>query len=104
MCLLRFEQGRPEACIPPVDNWHDVQYIPFESMVIEKWLNVILDLDGLLCTSKDVTYFVEEHCLKSLGTRSLKLKQMTLDFKDVIVRPGIRDFLWDLSDIANISI
>ena len=29
---------------------------------------------------------------------------MTLDMREVVFRPGIKDFLWDLSEIANIAV
>lgn len=96
-------QGSNEACAG-VGEARGPKEIPFTSRVTTKWLNVILDLNGVLCVSEDKRYHPIQNRVIETNDRYLDLVCVTIGIKRVTLRPYYKRFLRELSAIANVSI
>jgi hypothetical protein len=72
--------------------------------VTEKWLNVILDLHGVLCVSEDLLYDVKTKTIIKRDERQPKCQDFTIGFRRVTLRPFWKEFLIGLSTVATVSI
>jgi len=77
---------------------------PFTSRLTKKLLNVVLDLNGLLCVCDDVKYHIRERKLCSPDEVVPNAKHVTLEFNKVIPRPQVKTLLWEFNSIANILV
>ena len=98
------EQGSSQYRAPV--DWENFQpCAPSTSRVTRKWLNVILELDEVLCKVRDITWFAKENVYRDKGQKSNKFwNQMTMDIRLVVRRPMFREFLKEVSEFATVSI
>lgn len=76
----------------------------FKSDVTEKWLNIILDLNGVLCVSDQFKHIPTESRMAKQSEYHLLKNKFYIDFRIVQTRPHCREFLLELSKFANISV
>lgn len=97
------EQGTSQSLSPldaaPADIGPSVP-----SRVAAKWLNVILDLNGILCVSKDRRLMPENQVYNLVSNSHSSVLPAAIGIKAVFVRPHCHDFLRELSLIANVSV
>jgi hypothetical protein len=72
--------------------------------VAGKWLNVILDLNGILCVSKDRRFMPENQVYNVVSNAHSSVLPAAIGIKAVFVRPHCHDFLRELTLIANVSV
>ena len=90
------EQGSSDA--------GDQDLRPFTSRLSEKWLNVVLDLNGVLCVCEDKRYHTKDQRFVKPEEVIPNLESFTVGVKKVVIRPFCPRVLRELSKIANLSV
>jgi len=62
------EQGSSDRTVAVCEAEEQI-FCPLTSRLIRKWLNAILELNGLLCVSRNMTYHTRLHRFLSPGER-----------------------------------
>jgi len=73
----------------------DLDSRPFKSRVTNKWFNVILELNGLLCVSDNDTYHVKQNRLLPTGERLSKVEYDVIELENVTYLRDLRSHMMD---------
>lgn len=96
-----FEQ---ESC-PPIDRGGSSENIGLpRSIATNRWLNVILDLNGILCVCEEFRLLSKSIQLNILSKSRTTCRPALVGPKAVYVRPNCSDFLRKLGEIAFIGV
>lgn len=88
----------------PLDTTLEVVDSSVPSSVVCKWLNVILDLNGILCVSKERRFLPKGQVYNLVSNVHSSVLPVVVDLKAVFVRPQCLDFLRNLNFITNVSV
>ena len=75
--------------------------LPSSSNFADKWLNVILDLNGVLCVCEDKRSLPIK---REFSAVSPMLVATTIGMKRIVIRPHLKEFLRDLLSFAFVSV
>ncbi len=85
------------AAVEPVDH-------AFLSSAVGRWLNVILDLNGILCVCLDRRHMAKDQVYNDISQPHSSVLPAVVGPKAVYVRPHCLDFLRELSLVAYVSV
>ena len=89
--------SRVGAAVEPVDH-------AFLSSVVGRWLNVILDLNGILCVCLEQRHMAKDQVYNDISQPHSSVLPTVVSPKAVYVRPHCLDFLRELSLVAYVSV
>ena len=76
----------------------------FQTRVVGRWLNVILDLNGILCVSKERRHMPKDQVYNGISYPHSAVVPAAVGPKAVFVRPHCHEFLRDLCLVAYVTI
>ena len=79
----------------PVGEEENLDSHPFKSWVTNKWLNVIMELNGLLCVCDNDTYHIQQKKLLPTGERLSNLEYNTVELKRITILKDVRSHMMD---------
>ena len=88
----------------PVDAAVEAIDRPITSKVVGRWLNVILDVNGILCVSKEKRLMPKDQGYNLVSNAHSSVLPALVGPKAVFVRPHCLQFLRELNLIANVSV
>ena len=97
------EQGMSQSH-SPLDAALEAVDRSVPSRVVGRWLNVILDLNGILCVSKERRFLPKDQVYNLVSNAHSSVLPAAVGPKAVFVRPHCLDFLRELNLIANVSV
>lgn len=102
------------VCLPSqqeISHLHSPLDAPLEAVsrsvltrVADKWLNVILNLNGILCVSKERGLLPKDQVYNLISNTQSFVVRFAIDLKTVFVWLHYLEFLCELNMIANISV
>nr|PNR52963.1 hypothetical protein PHYPA_009338 [Physcomitrium patens] len=101
-----FVSSKQKVSDPPVRSEGPLEDLgrPLKSRAVDKWLNVVLDLNGILCVCEDwKSNRSTKQYSNSLAPHSATIGAIVA-MKAVYVRPNCLNFLAELGKIARISV
>ena len=83
---------------------YQVESIPSPSKAVSRWLNVVLDLNGILCVCEEYRFLPKIQAWNSESNPHSSSIPAKIGPKAVYVRPSCSTFLRAMSDFADITI